>query len=121
VNTSNTNTNAKTTARVALTGATIAAVTLALVTAGIVVSMMPMQTAHASCVFSPKGDEACSGGGCTFSPNANSCSRSTGNNAAESGPSGSVSVSDGHTSFSHNFEGNGNGAVRLSLVISNNN
>src|SRR5919108_2326340 len=41
----------------------IAAVTLALlVTAGIVVGMMmPVQTAHASCITSPKGQIACSG------------------------------------------------------------
>ena len=64
--TSNTNTQAKTTGRVAaVTGVVIAVVTLAVVTAGIVVSMMPIiQTAHASCITNPKnGATACSGSG----------------------------------------------------------
>ena len=62
--TSNTNTQAKTTGRVAaVTGVVIAVVTLAVVTAALV-SMIPVQTAHASCITNPKnGATACSGSG----------------------------------------------------------
>ena len=47
----------------AISGAAIAAVTLALVTAIVVVSIMPIQSAHGSCITSAKGI-ACSGSGC---------------------------------------------------------
>ena len=89
---------------------------LLLATAGIVVSMMMptiVQTAHASCISSPKGDVACSGGCSVLGPSTNACSISSAGTGgvAESGPSGSGSVgplSQLHTSFSHNFLGNGN-------------
>ena len=61
--------NTKETKDMLKTSVTIIAVTLALVTAGIVVviSTMPViQTAHASCITGPKGDRACSGGGSPF-------------------------------------------------------
>ena len=62
------NSKAKSTGRVAITGVVIAAVTLALITAAVaaivvIVSVNPIiQTAHAKCITSPKGDQACSGG-----------------------------------------------------------
>ena|SRR5918911_1186032 len=116
----------KTTTRLGTTAiAAIATVTLALLaTAAIVVSvMMPtiVQTAYASCISSPKGDVACSGGSTpSITPTgASTFSHSNGQgdkfgNAA-SGPSGSLSQSFTHTfppithqSSSHNFEGAGN-------------
>ena len=63
------NSKAKSTGIVAITGVVIAAVTLALITAAVaaivvvIVSVNPIiQTAHAKCIASPKGDQACSGG-----------------------------------------------------------
>jgi hypothetical protein len=97
----------------------ITIVTLALVTAGIVVSMMTptiIQTAHASCIISPKGDQACSGGGGSCAGGAGgSCSIShttSGQFVAVSKGSGSASDITGtgghHLSNSHNFLGRGN-------------
>ena len=60
----------------------IATVTLALVTAGIVVSMMIptiVQTAHASCISSPKGFACSGGGGPCLGGAGGSCSLSTAN------------------------------------------
>src|SRR5919197_5291712 len=93
----------------------IATVTLVLATAGIVVSMMMpiVQTAHASCITSPKGDIACSGGSDVGDASTSSISRgSGGSSGTASGPSGSASVSGiaggSHRSFSHNFQEGGN-------------
>ena len=80
--------------------------------------MVPIvQTAHASCIHSPKGDMACSGG--SFSKGISSESSSHGVStsgrvfaAAGSGPSGarslSVTSNGEQQSNSHNFEGLGN-------------
>src|SRR5919198_5447539 len=85
-------TTAKTTTRLGIITATvaIAIATLALITAALV----PVQTAHASCISSPKGDVACSGGCSVLGPSTNACSISSGGTGgvAESGPSGSGSV-----------------------------
>lgn len=82
---------------------TIAAIALALVTATVVVlvSMMPVQSAHASCISSTNGKAfACSGGsiGCGTT----SCSGTIGGPLAGAGPSGSFS-SSAHQSTSGNF------------------
>jgi hypothetical protein len=99
--------------------AVITAVTLALLTAT-VASMIPVQNAHASCITSPKGQIACSGGGTCFnsplgsacsggpntlSCNSKACASSTGSvvqgliNACSSS-SGSTSENPGHPSAS---------------------
>ena len=83
----------------------IVAVTLALVTAAVVmmvVNAMPVQSAHASCITSPKGPVACSGGSDGFCVTT-SCSISTSKNAAVAGPSGSASLSVPHISSSGSF------------------
>src|SRR5919198_2624116 len=100
--------------------ATIATLTLALVTAVTVIMMPIVHTAYAvscpsHCSCSPNGQNfACSGGSFGSCGAITSCSISIGHGTSEAGPGGSSSASISskgtHTSTSHNFLGAGNRA-----------
>ena len=101
------------TTRLGITATAIATVTLALfVTAAVVANMMMVpivQTAHASCITSPKGETACSGIGgshsCNFFPCTGSNSLSSISRSINSKGEGHESCSSGKGSTSTNFPG----------------
>ena len=107
--------NTKESKHTLVTSVTIAVVTLALVTAAVavvVVSMMApiVQTAHAKCITSPKGETACSGIGgshsCNFSPCTGSINPlSSISRSINSKGEGHESCSSGKGSTSSNFPG----------------
>src|SRR5919109_5081137 len=93
-----------------LIGVVITIVTLALVTALVVVNMMPVQKAAASCVINPKnGVRACSGNGGSQSlvtPNGNVHNALSQNSRSISQNVGTSAPVD--QSSSHNYGGLGN-------------